>query len=81
MSVTEKLKALMSLKGKKSVELAEYLGISSQSMRNKFSRGSFSAEDLIKIANFLDCSLEFKIDDTQKIVLTLDDIRTTELKK
>ena len=75
MSVTDKIKALLSIKGKKNVELAEYLGISPQSMKNKLSRGSFSAEDLIKIAAFLECTLEFKIDDAQSIILTLDDIR------
>lgn len=75
MSVTDKVKALLSIKGKKNIELAEHLGLSPQAMQNKLSRGSFSAEDLIKIADFLSCSLEFKIDDTQKILLTLDDIR------
>lgn len=75
MSVTDKIKALLSIKGKKNIELASYLGISSQSMQNKLSRGSFSAEDLIKIADFLDCTLSFNIDDIQKIILDSSDIR------
>lgn len=75
MSVTDKIKALLSIKGKKNIDLAEYLGISPQSMQNKLSRGSFSAEDLIKIADFLECRLEFNIDGNQKIVLGMDDIR------
>lgn len=75
MSVTDKIKALLSIKGKKNIDLAEYLGISPQSMQNKLSRGSFSAEDLIKIADFLECRLEFTIDENQKIVLGMDDIR------
>ena len=49
--------------------------MSPQSFQNKLSRGSFSAEDLIKIANFLNCSLEFNIDDKQKIILDMDDVR------
>ena len=52
MAVTDKVKALLSMRGKKNIELAAYLGISPQSMQNKFNRGSFSAEDLIKICDF-----------------------------
>ena len=74
MGVSEKIKAALSLKGKKSIELASYYGISSQSMRNKFSRGSFSAEDLIKIADFLGGTLSIEIDN-QKITLDKNDIR------
>ena len=75
MAVTEKIKALLAIKGKKNIELAAYLGITPQSMQNKFNRGSFSAEDLIRIANFLDCTLLFEIDNNQKIILEPSDIR------
>ena len=75
MAVTEKIKALLSIKGKKNVELAAYLGISPQSLQNKFNRGSFSAEDLIKVSDFLKCTLAFEINDTQKIILDRSDIR------
>ena len=62
-------------KEKKNVELAAYLGISPQSLQNKFNRGSFSAEDLIKVSDFLECTLAFEIDGTQKIILDKSDIR------
>lgn len=75
MAVTEKIKALLSMKGKKNIELATYLGISPQSMQNKFNRGSFSAEDLIKISAFTDCTLAFEVDGFQKIILDKSDIR------
>ena len=75
MAVSEKIKALLQIRGKKKNELAEYLGINSQSLSNKFSRDSFSAEDLIKISNFLNCSLTFEIDDKQKIILDMSDIK------
>lgn len=74
MGVSEKLKAALGLKGKKSIELASYYGISPQSMRNKFNRGSFSAEDLIKISDFLGATLSIEIDN-QKITLDKNDIR------
>ena len=75
MAVSEKIKALLQIRGKKKNELAEYLGMNSQSLSNKFSRDSFSAEDLIKISNFLNCSLTFEIDDKQKIILDMSDIK------
>ena len=75
MAVTDKIKALLSIKGKKNIELAQYLGISPQSMQNKLARGSFSAEDLIKISDFLECTLAFEIDENQKIILDKSDIR------
>lgn len=75
MAISEKIKALLQLKGKKKNELAAYLGMNSQSLSNKFNRDSFSAEDLIKISNFLECSLIFEIDDKQKITLDMSDIK------
>jgi len=44
-------------------------------MRNKFTRGSFSADDLIKISDFLGCKLYFDVDEDVKIALTTDDLR------
>lgn len=75
MSVSNKIKSIMSIREMKSVELAELLKMSPQSLRNKFNRGSFSAEDLIKISDFLGVTLNFEIDDKQKIVLDMSDIR------
>lgn len=75
MSVSDKIKALLAIRGKKNNDLAEFLNISPQSMRNKFSRGSFSADELIRIANFLDCSLVFELENSQKITLDLSDIK------
>lgn len=74
--VSDKIKALLNMKGKKYKELAQLFGISEQAMRNKFVRGSFSADELIQIASFANCQLAFNIDDEQKIILTVDDLRT-----
>lgn len=75
MGISDKIKALLKIKGKKMNELAEYLGMGKQSLSNKLSRGSFSAEDLIKISSFLNCTLAFEIDEKQKIILDESDIR------
>ena len=72
MAVSEKINALLQIRGVKKYELAE---MSPQSLRNKFNRGSFSAEDLIKISGFLNCTLAFEIDERQKIILDESDIR------
>ncbi|MEG0315167.1 MAG: helix-turn-helix transcriptional regulator [Erysipelotrichaceae bacterium] len=74
-SVSDKIKALLAIKGKRNIDLAEYLKIAPQSMQNKFARSSFSAEDLIKIADYLDCTLAFEVNDSQKIILDSSDIR------
>ena len=77
--VSDKIKALLSMKGKKYNELATLFGISPQAMRNKFVRGSFSADELIMIADFLDCQLAFEVDNEQQIILTVDDIRKSKI--
>ncbi len=78
MAISGKIKALLSLKGKDHSGLAKHLGISSQALSNKFYRDSFSAADLIKIADYFDCSLAFIVDDAQKIILDKGDIKKTD---
>ena len=73
--VSDKIKGLLRMRGKKYKELACLFGISEQAMRNKFARGSFSADELIMIADFVGCQLAFEMDDTQKIFLTTSDLR------
>jgi transcriptional regulator with XRE-family HTH domain len=65
MAISDKVKALLKLKGKNNQGLADYLGISSQALSNKFYRDSYSGEDLIKIANFLECELVFITGETK----------------
>ena len=63
------------MKGKKYRELAQLFGISEHAMRNKFAQGSFSADELIIVADFVGCQLAFEIDNDQKVLLTKDDLR------
>ena len=74
MAISDKVKALLKLQGKNNKGLAEYLGISDQALSNKFYRDSYSGEDLIKIAAYLECELAF-ITDSTKIALSVNDIR------
>lgn len=75
MPITDKVRGAMVVRGKKNKELAQYLGITDQSLSNKFNRGSFSAEDLIKIADFAGATLTLEFHDGNKITFSLDDIR------
>lgn len=73
-TITAKIKALLAMAGKKNVELAEYLGIFPQSLQNKFNRGSFSADDLIRIAEFVGAELSIQLGE-DRIVLDKSCIR------
>ena len=75
MAVSDKVKAMLNLKGKKIMALADYFEMSPQAMRNKLNRGSFSAEDLIRISEFLGAELSFKISENQHIILDKGDLR------
>lgn len=75
MAVAEKINALLHIRGIKKYELAEYLNMTPQSLRNKFNRGSFSVEDLIRISDYLNCTLCLEIDEKQKIILDKSDLR------
>lgn len=75
MAISEKIKAMLKLQNKKSYELAEYLNMTPQALHNKFNRGSFSAEDLIKISIFLDSELAVTLSSNQKISFDISDIR------
>lgn len=73
--VNEKVRAVLALSGKKVTELAELYGVSKQSMNNKMMNNRFSADDLIRIAEFTGCRVAFVIGDEQHIYLDPSDLR------
>lgn len=58
--ISNRITSLISLYGKSQKDLAIYMGIKPQSLQNKLQIGNFTAEDLIKIAAFVDAQLVFK---------------------
>lgn len=74
MSVADKVKSVMTLKGVKSKDLAAMLGMSAEAMRSKFYRDSFSVEDLINICGALDVQIALIIDEKNQLSLNSDDI-------
>ena len=75
MSVANKVKTVMQFKGKDHAGLAAHLGISKQALSNKFYRDSFSAVDLIKIAEYTECPIAFIANDNMNVVLDRSDIK------
>ena len=73
--VSDKIKQVMKEKGVKVNQLAEYMGIKPQSVTNKFSRDSWSAQDLISVFDFLGCQLSVEYKPDTKIVFPMDDIQ------
>ena len=69
MITSDKVKAILALNGKRLTELAAYFGMTRQSMSNKVLRNSWSAEDLQKVASFVDCDFFFEMKDGQRIYL------------
>jgi len=78
MSISAKVKALMYMKGKNHADMAGYLGIREQSFRNKLTRSSFSAPDLIRLAEGVGAQLQINLDGKQLIVLDASDLPEEE---
>lgn len=70
MSVSSKIKALLAMMEKKQIDLAEHFGMTKQSMANKMRRDSWSAGDLISVADFCGCKIAFICPDGQHIYLS-----------
>lgn len=69
MSTSDKVKAVLSCSGKKQVELADYLGMRKQNLATKMMRDSWSASDLVKVANFTGAKVGFVLHDGTCIYL------------
>lgn len=63
MSVSEKIKAAVIIQGRQLSEVAADLGQSKQAFGNKIARGSFSVDDLIRVAGVI--GLEVALLDSQ----------------
>lgn len=73
MSVANKVRMVMGLKRKKAPAMARAMEINPQSFRNKLTRDSFNAWDLIEVAEALGAKLLFEVDG-QRVVFGLEDL-------
>ena len=72
MSISDKVKAVLSCAGKKQVELAEYMGMRRQNLATKMQRDSWPASDLVKVAEFTGSKIGFIMPDGTCIYLDSD---------
>lgn len=78
MSFSNKLRSILNVTGHKPADLSECLNISSQAVRNKISRGSYSVDDMLKIFDYLGCEVTVKTKDGIVFPLTIDDVKDSE---
>ena len=81
MTVSDKVRAAIALKGKQNTDAAAALGISTQAFNNKMYRGTFNADELIKIADELNYELAFIDKYGQKIIFMPSDLQEDETQK
>lgn len=74
MAVSDKVKAVLALTGKRQIDLATHLGMSKQVLSNKLARGSWSGRDLAKVAAFCGGKLLFMLPDGQQIIIDDDSV-------
>lgn len=73
--VSKKIKQIMKLKHVTSVQLAEHMGIVPQSLSNKFSRDSWSVQEVISVLDFLGCKLVVELEPDHVVKFSIDDVR------
>lgn len=74
MAISKKIKALLAECERKQADLLDVLEMGSkQSLSNKFSNERWSAEDLVKIADFCGCKLAFILPNGERIVLNANE--------
>ena len=73
MSVSDVIKGLLAMSGKKQAELTSVLEMSSNQAKNKIRKNSWFASDLLKVAELCGCKLAFVMPDGQCIYLSDDE--------
>ena len=75
MTTSETVKGLLAMSGKRQIDLADYFGMSKQTMNNKLHKNSWSASDLRKVADFCGCKLAFIMPSGQQLIIEATDNR------
>ena len=74
MSVSKSIMVLLAENEKRQADLMDVLDMSSkQSLSNKFSNERWSANDLVKIAEYCGCKLAFILPNGERIILDTDE--------
>lgn len=81
MSKSTKIKSLLALKNIKSADYVKVLGLArQQALTTKYARGSFTSDDLIKLAELTGTTLAFNDNETGKPLIQFDgtDLKESE---
>ena len=74
MQISKRVKALLTERDKKQSDIMELLEMKSkQSLSNKYSNERWSAEDLVKVAEFCGCKLAFILPNGERITIDSDE--------
>lgn len=68
----DKVKALLSLKGKNFSDYADYMKVSKQQISNKKKTDTFRADELIELADLTNTTLAFNDNETGKPLIEFD---------
>ena len=71
-TISETVKALLAMSGKKQIDLAVCFDMGKQSMSNKMKRNSWFGSDLVKAAQLCGCKLAFVLPNGQQIIIDDD---------
>lgn len=74
MSISSSVRMALTKAGKRQIDLAQLYGWSKQSMSTKFSRDSWFAKDLTRVAEFTGGRLAFVYPDGQTIYIDHEEI-------
>jgi hypothetical protein len=77
MSISNKIRSALSLGNKKQIELSEYLGKSEQTINYKFIKESWTASDLIRVAELTGSKLAYIFPDGTQVVFSVADANPT----
>lgn len=74
MTVSSRVKALLEMTEKDQTALAQHFGMTTpQAMGNKMRRDSWSAKDLVKVADYCGAKLAFILPDGSQLILQPDE--------
>ena len=74
--INNKIKSVLSLFGNTMTKYAEYMGMSKASLSNKATRESWTAADLIQLAELSDCKLAIINKENRPIIIfDVEDIK------
>ncbi len=78
MSVSDTVRMAMAKKGMNQADLAESWGSTRQGINNKFSRDSWSGDDLMKLAEITGAKLALVYPDGQQLYFLPDEVEKAE---